>query len=224
MRYFLITILAFLSITTIGQQNFEGIIRYEFSVKKDSTARVDMTAYFKQDRIKLVTTVAKALPGMDLKNETIIINFKDATIDRFKPESKIVERERMQPGQKQDIPELIVHLQNTRTILNYSCTEYTTGPFSKEEIKNSATVTTKGEIKIFYANDLLFPVEDSLKMIQMIPLFTNGNIALKTEIKIEQGPVAIVITCEAKEIEAGPKGLPDSVFEYPKDYSLKFNE
>jgi hypothetical protein len=224
MRPLLTSILFIITIGTIAQKSFEGIIHYEFTVKKDSTARVDMTAYFKEDKIKLVATVAKPIPGMDLKNETLIINFKDATIDRFKPETKVVERERMKPGKKQDIPELMIRLQNTRNILKHLCTEFTTGPFSKEEVKDSATITTKGEIKIFYANDLIFPVEDSLKMIQMVPLFTNGNIALKTEIKIEQGPIVIVVACEAKQIEAVPNGLPDSVFEHPKDYGLKFNE
>lgn len=224
MRLFLTTILAIASLIAIAQQNFEGIIHYEFTVKTDSTAKVNMTVYFKEDKIKLVATVAKPIPGMDLKNETLIMNFKDATIDRFKPESKKVERERMKPGEKQDIPELMIHIQNTRDILNHACTEYTTGPFTKEEVKDSATVTTKGEIKIFYANDLIFPIDDSVKMIQMIPLFTNGNIALKTEIKVEQGPMSIVITCEAKKIEPTPQGLPDSIFEYPKDYSLKFND
>lgn len=224
MRLFLTTILAIASLAAIAQKNFEGIIHYEFTVKKDSTAKVDMTVYFKGDKIKLVAAVAKPIPGMDLKNETLIINFKDATIDRFKPDSKIVERERMKSGEKQDIPELMIRLQNTRNILNHPCTEYTTGPFSKEEVKDSAIVTTRGEIKIFYANDLIFPVDDSVKMIQMIPLFTNGNIALKTEIKVEQGPVSIVVTCEAKKIEPTPQGLPDSIFEYPKDYSLKFND
>jgi len=61
-------------------------------------------------------------------------------------------------------------------------------------------------------------------MIQMIPLFTNGNIALRTEIKIEQGPVAISLTCKAKEIHTIQKGLPDSIFRYPKGHSIQRNE
>ena len=107
MNYFFATILAFLSITAIGQKIFEGIVHYELTVKKDSAALVDMTAYFKKDKIKIVTTVRKTSEGMDLKNETIILNFKDAVIDRIKEEGKIIERERMSLHQKkQDIPDL----------------------------------------------------------------------------------------------------------------------
>ena len=225
MNYFFATILVFLSITAIGQKNFEGIVHYELTVKKDSAALVDMIAYFKKDKIKIVTTVRKTSEGMDLKNETIILNFKEAVIDRIKEEGKIIERERMSLNhKKQDIPDLGSNLQNSITILNHPCTEFTTGPFSKDEIKDSVMVSSKGEIKIFYANDLIFPVPDSLKMIQMVPLFTNGNVALRTEIKIEQGPVAVTLSCEAKEIQPAKKGLPGSVFRYPKGYSLKFNE
>lgn len=162
---------------------------------------------------------------MDLKNETIILNFKDAVIDRIKEEGKIIERERMSLNhKKQDIPDLGSNLQKSIIILNHPCIEFTTGPFSKEEVKDSAIVSSKGEIKIFYAKDLIFPVPDSLKMIQMVPLFTNGNIALRTEIKIEQGPIAIILSCEAKEILPAKKALPGSVFRNPKGYSLKFNE
>ena len=125
---------------------------------------------------------------------------------------------------KQDIPDLGSNLQKSVIILNHPCTEFTTGPFSKEEVKDSAIVSSKGEIKIFYANHRIFPVPDSLKMIQMVPLFTNGNIALRTEIKIEQGPVAVTLSCEAKDIQPAKKGLSASVFRYPKGYSLKFNE
>lgn len=225
MKYLFATILVFLSITANSLQLFEGIIHYELTVKKDSVAVVDMTAYFKKDKIKIVTTVRKMSEGMDLKNETIILNFKEAVIDRIKEENKIIERERMSlHHKKQDIPDLGSNLQNSITILHHPCTEFTTGPFSKQEIKDSATITSKGEIKIFYANDLIFPVPDSLKMIQMVPLFTNGNIALRTEIRIEQGPVAVTLSCEAKEIQPAKKGLRSSVFRYPKGYSLKFNE
>jgi len=225
MKYFFPTILVFLSITAIGQPVFEGIIRYELMVKKDSAALVEMMAYFKKDKIKIVTTVRKTSEGMDLKNETIILNFKGAFIDRIKEEAKIIERERMSFNhKKQDIPDLRSNLQNIITILNYPCTEFTTGPFSKEEIKDSMKIDSKGEIKIFYAKDLLFPVPDSLKMIQMVPLFTNGNVALRTEIRIEQGPIAITLTSEAKEIQPAKKSLPGSVFRYPKGYTLKFNE
>jgi hypothetical protein len=225
MKYFFATILAFLSTIAIGQPVFEGIIRYQMTVKKDSAALVDMTAYFKKDKIKIVTTVRETSEGMDLKNETIILNFKEATIDRIKEEGKTIERERMSLQQKkQDIPDLSSLRQNSITILNHPCTEFSTGLFSKDEIKDSVIVTSKGEIKIFYASDLIFPVPDSLKMIQMVPLFTNGNIALRTEIKIEQAPVIVTLSCEAKEIQPAKKGLPASVFRYPKGYSLKFNE
>ena len=125
---------------------------------------------------------------------------------------------------KQDIPDLGSYLQNSIIILNHPCTEFTTGPFSKEEVKDSAIVSSKGEIEIFYANHRIFLVPDSLKMIQMVPLFTNGNVALRTEIKIEQGPKAVTLACEAKEIQPAKKGLRGSVFRYPKGYSLKFNE
>jgi hypothetical protein len=225
MHYFFTTILVFLYVTAIGQKSFEGIVHYELTVKKDSAALVDMMAYFKKDKIKIVTTVRKTSEGMDLKNETIILNFKEGFIDRIKEDGQIIERERMSlHHKKQDIPDLRSNLQHSIIILNHPCTEFTGGPFSKEEIKDSAMVSSTGEIKIFYANDLIFPVPDSLKMVQMVPLLTNGTVALRTEIKIEQGPVAITLSCEAKEIRRAKKGLPGSLFRYPKGYSLKFNE
>ena len=177
MKSFLVTICFFLSTTAICQPIFEGIVHYELTIKTDSTAKLDVTAYFKKDKIKIVTAVKKTSGGMDLKNETIILNFTESTIDRFK-DNKTIERQRLRSKEgKRDIPDLSPQLQKTVVILNHTCTEFTTGPFSKKEIKDSVTVTSKGEIRVFYANDLRFPVPDSLQMIEMIPLFTNGKIA-----------------------------------------------
>ena len=121
MNYFVANLLIFLSITAIGQKNFEGIVHYGLTIKKDSAALVDMVAYFKKEKIKIVTTVRKASGGMDLKNETIILDFKDSVIDRIKDDGKIVERERMSlHPKKQDIPDLSPIRQHTVTYFKSS--------------------------------------------------------------------------------------------------------
>lgn len=205
-----------------AQKNFEGVIRYRMA-SRDSTIRVNITAWFKKDKILFTTTPQQAPPGSDLKNETILLDFSKAAIDRYKPQEKKVERESMTgSGKKQDIPALKVAPAAGKSILGHPCTAFTSGAFSKTEKKDSALVTTAGEIIFWYADDLVFRVPDSLLMIQMVPLFTNNHVALGSEIKVAQGNMQLLLRTEATEIQA--KKLRPSLFRHPKGYSLSHNE
>lgn len=221
MKYLPFTLFLLLSGGIAAQKNFEGLIRYRM-VSADSSIRVDITAWYKKEKIRFATEVKKAPAAADLKRETILLDFKKATIDRLKEEEKTVEREWMTgKGKKQDIPALTVS-GTSKKILGHDCTGFTSGLFSKTGQKDTATVLTAGEINFWYADELFFAVADSLKMIQMVPLFTNGHIALGSEIRIQQGGISIILHTEAKEIQA--KRLKPSLFRHPAGYRLRHNE
>ena len=221
MRYLLLLSLLVLSSGLTAQKNFEGTIRYQM-VSPDSTVLVNITAWYGRDRILFTTAPEKAPPGTDLKAETILLDFRKAAIDRYKPNDKVVERERMTgKGKKQDIPVLNMAPALAKPILGHPCTARTTGRFSKSEQKDSVTITVAGEMVFWYADDLVFSVPDSLLMIQMVPLFTNGHIALGSEIKIEPPGMRFVLHTEAKEIKPGR--LRRAVFRHPKGYRLRDN-
>lgn len=217
---FLLLLLAFSGLA--AQQNFEGMIRYTM-VSRDTMIRVHITAWYRKDKILFTTQPEKAPPGSDLKAETVLLDFTKAAIDRYHPAEKTVRREWMNgEDKKQDIPSLTVSGTTGRSILGHRCTAFTSGPFSKSEKKDSVTVTTAGEMVFWYADDLIFRVPDSLRMIQMVPLFTNDHIALGSEIIIEKAGMRFVLRTEAKEIQA--QKLSPSLFRHPKDYRLRFNE
>ncbi|MET0394266.1 MAG: hypothetical protein ABW019_14060 [Chitinophagaceae bacterium] len=222
MRYLLpLSLLAFCS-GLMAQQNFEGTIRYRM-VSPDSAVLVNISAWYGKNRILFTTAPEKAPPGTDLKAETILLDFRKAAIDRYKPNDKVVEREFMtRKGKKQDIPALTMAPALAKQVLGHPCTARTTGRFSKSEQKDSVTVAVAGEMVFWYADDLIFRVPDSLLMVQMVPLFTNGHIALGSKIKIEPPGMRFVLHTEAKEIKPGR--LRRTVFRHPKGYRLRHNE
>lgn len=221
MKYALFVLFALVCSCLAAQKKFEGIIRYRM-LSADSSLRVGITAWYKKDKIKFTTVLEKGPAGGDLKNETIILDFKKAAIDRFKDKDKTVEREWMRgKNKKQDIPSLAAS-GAVKTILGHWCTGYTSGSISKSEKKDGSAVTTAGEIELWYAADLLFPVPDSLLMIQMIPLFTNGHIALGSDIKIQQAAISLILHTEAQEIQPGK--LQKSLFRHPRGYQLRYND
>jgi hypothetical protein len=220
MKYLIAFLLLLPAPVLIAQKKFEGSIRY-LMVSADSSIVLSITAYYKKTKIRFVTEIGKAPAGAGLKSETILLDFKKPAIERLKDKEKTVEREWMTgKGKKQDLPSLTAS-GTMKTILGHPCREYTSGRFLKSEQKDSATVATAGEIRFWYADDLLFPVPDSLKMIQMVPLFTNGHIALGSEIQIQQAGISLILHTEAKEIHA--QRLKRLLFRYPKDYRLRNN-
>jgi hypothetical protein len=207
-----------------AQSNFEGNIEF-LLVSQDSSIQLNISAWFTNDKIKVITKVKKAPADADAKNEIIIIDFKNGVIDRIKTADKKVERESMTgKGKKQDIPGLQIS-DEKKSILGQACTGYTTGKFSKEIEKDSSGSTiNENEIRIWYADELRYEIPDSLKMIQMVPMFTNGYIALGSEINIRLGEHSFQLATEAKAINPSKKRLPAALFRHPKDYPLIHNE
>lgn len=221
MRYLPVILLLLCATSLKAQKKFEGVIHY-LMVSADSSLQVAITAWYKKDKIKFTTELKKGPGAGDIKNETIIIDLQKSAIDRVKDNQKTVEREWLTGKNRKQVIPFLTASGSTHTILGYPCTEYTSGQFSKSEKKDTSTVVTAGELKFWYANELLFPVPDSLKMTQMIPLFTNGHIALGSEIRIRQAVINLVLHTEAKEIH--PQKLRKSVFRHPKGYRLKHND
>jgi hypothetical protein len=159
---------------------------------------------------------------MDVKNETLILDFKIGAIDRFKPEKKKLEREMMIKGKKEDIPEILQSDDLSRSILGYECQGYK----NKEiNIINSDSVsknTPVVEFRFWYAKKLSFKIQDQYKRIQMVPLLTNGNVAMAFELKADTGDKKINLASEAIHIER--KHLPDSLFRLPHDYALYYHD
>jgi len=218
----ILTLLSFfcLASTAFTQENFEGVIRFHMT-SKDSAVNVHITAFFKKDKIKFATEVLSSAPGVDAKNETIIINFRDSLIERIKFEEKFVETEKMQSDSTGDFPQL--KRDSTKTeILGYECTLFTTGNITKIEQKSGQNVETNVNIRICYARDLYFRIQPGLRTVQMVPLFTNDHIALGSTIQIESDGQKYVLVTRAISIEK--KTLEWSVFELPANFPVRASD
>ncbi len=224
MKKILITLGSFLLLyPALAQHRFEGRIGYLMS-SPDSNIQVKIQAWYGYDLIRFTYQVIKS-PDKSLvpvQNETVILDFRNGNIDRLKPREKIVEREKMTSGKgrKQDIPDLSA-TGRSREILQRRCKEYTSGLVTKQEPGDSTQASLN--ITIWYADDMAFNVVDSLKMIQMVPLFSNGHIALGSEIQVQKGPVSLLLRTEAVEIDPSKEKLPASLFRAPRNYKLKIS-
>ena len=205
-----------------AQKRFEGVVIYQLTLKEDTNVLIHLNAYFKKDKIKLVTSVEKAPKEMDVKNETLILDFKIGAIDRPKPEKKKLEREMMIKGKKEDIPEITKADELSKSILGYDCEGYKNQEIkittSDSILKNTPMV----EFRLWYAKELSFKIPDQYKRIQMVPLLTNGNVGLAFELIAGVGDKRINLTSEAIHIQR--KHLPDSVFQLPAGYTLYYHE
>ena len=159
---------------------------------------------------------------MDVKNETLILDFKIGAIDRLKPEKKKVEREMMIKGKKEDIPEILQSDDLSRSILGYECQGYKNQEIkiatSDSTLKNTPAV----EFRFWYAKKLSFKIQEQFKKIQMVPLLTNGNVAMAFELKADAGEKKINLISEAIHIER--KHLPESLFQVPDGYALYYHD
>jgi hypothetical protein len=206
---------------SIAQKRFEGVVIYKLTLEEDTNVLIHLNAYFKQDKIKLVTSVEKAPKEMDVKNETLILDFKIGAIDRLKPEKKKLEREMMIKGKKEDIPEITKFDDLSKSILGYECEGY-----KNKEIKIATTDsilknTPAVEFRLWYAKELSFKIPDQYKKIQMVPLLTNGNVGMAFELKVDTGDKKINLISEAINIQQ--KHLPESVFQVPVGYTLYYH-
>ena len=192
------------------------------TLKEDTNVLILLNAYFKKDKIKLVTSVEKAPKEMDVKNETLILDFKIGAIDRLKPEKKKVEREMMIKGKKEDVPEITKDDDLSKTILGYECDGYKNKeikiPTSDSILENIPVI----EFRLWYAKELLFKIPEQYKRIQMVPLLTNGNVGMTFELKADAGGKKINLISEAIHIQR--KHLPESVFQFPEGYTLYNHE
>jgi|GEM_PF-2228250 len=204
-----------------AQTNFEGRIDFRMT-SPDSSVNVVITAYYKKDKIRFDTQVFSAVPGMDVKNERIIIDFSDSSIFRIKEEERFVETEKMVSNKNDDLPQLVPDSSNQLIILDRPCTGYSAGQIEKKELKEGKEVTTKASILIWYADDLLFIVPSKFHLIQMVPLFTNGHIALGSDIHIESDGQTISLHTRATKMEK--RRLHKKVFALPAGFPIKASD
>ena len=223
MKYLLITAFVLLSaITGHSQEPFEGRIDY-LLVSRDSSIKLLISGFYGEQQLFVNMKVLKApAQGMDVKDEKILLDFRHGFLDRIHDSTRIIQRDFLTgPKAKRDLPP-ITRTTDTVRVLGELATAYATDQFSKEEVKDSVQTMMKGKVKIWYANDLLFPVPDSMAMVQMVPLFTNGHVALGSTIELEAGPMKLLLTTRAVEIRKGKLG--PAIFRLPEGYKVELDD
>lgn len=211
-----------LNINGEAQRNFRGEISFAMT-SPDNSVSVKIHAFYWKNRIKFETHVEKVPGGVDLKNEIIILNFKDSTIDRIKPDEGFVEREKMMdPKTSRPVSRLVADPSKKLVILGEECTWYAAPSFSKEEVKNGKAIQTNATLGIWYAERLHFDIPDTLHFVDMVPLFSNDKIALGSEISIEVGDQKIELQTRAFRIKNGR--VKNSVFRYPKGFDIRVKD
>lgn len=200
------------------QQPFEGRIDY-LMTNTDSTIRIFLSCFFGEEKILVQMRVMKgAGNGSPFKNETLRFDFRNGYLDRIHDSAKIIQREFLAgPDAKRDLT-AISPTTDTMSFLGYPATASATS-VSKEEMKDSVKVKVSAQLKIWYATSLFFPVPDEMKMVQMVPLLTNGNVALGSTISIAAGPVRLQLTTRAVEIRPGKLG--PAIFNLPAGYKIE---
>ena len=213
---FTIVVCLFVGLATSGQEPFEGIIEYRMT-SPDSTVDVRINAIFGQQKIRFTTKIISGIPILGLKEEDVLINFQNSVIEREIHSDSTVEFEEMRGNS--DIPFLVEDPSSRRKILGHDCILYNAGEINRKEVKDGDTVEVKANLKIWYSTDLHYPVPDELKMIQMVPLFTNGKVALGSGAEVKLGPAVLHLSTTATWIEAGSTNPRD--FEHPPGYKFK---
>lgn len=199
-----------------AQKTFTGTIDYRL-INTDTSLDVRVQAVFIPGRIRFSMHPVKVPAGADVKEELMILDFEQAAIFRIKDKEKIVERENI-GGQnsKQDLPAL--KPADTSHILGLVVTEYSSGWVEKEEVKGKDTISTRVRASFWYASDLLFPIPDSLRHEQMVPLFTNGRVCLGFSILIRSAPLQFDLVSRAQQLRPGKARRLSKLFRFPKDY------
>ena len=208
------------AITGRAQQPFEGRIDYLLT-SRDSGVRVLVTTFYGYNKIYFETSVIKAPAALNAKNEKILLDFDSSYIDRYHDDEKKIQRQRLKPAGDNQVP-VFSRTADTMTIAGHPTVTWATPVFEKEEGKDSVKVTVTGQLAIHYAEDLSFPVPDSLKTVEMIPLFSNGHIALGSEITITLGKVKLLLTTRPRDIRPGKLGK--NVFKRPEGYTIDLED
>lgn len=204
-----------------AQSPFQGKIDY-LLLSRDSTISIAITAVYLSPRILFDMRVVKAPAALGMKTERIILDFGNGFIDRIDMEAKKIRREPLTgPQAKRDLPGLTAGPDTSR-ILGYLVIPYKSPGISKQEMKDSMLVTTTGDVTIRYAPSLLFPVPDSMKMVQMVPLFTNGYVALGSTISISVGKLNLQLNTSALNIRK--QKIKASTFTVYKSYAVELDD
>ncbi|RYY63052.1 MAG: hypothetical protein EOO05_00455 [Chitinophagaceae bacterium] len=205
-----------------AQEPFEGRIDYLLT-SRDSTLRLLISGFYSGQKIFVNMKVLKApVSGMDVKDEKILLDFENGFLDRIHDSARIIQRQMMTgPNAKRDIA-VINKTTDTMSFLGEHATAYATPVLSKEEMKDSMKVSVSAQVKIWYANELLFPVPDSMAMVQMVPLFTNGHVALGSAIQVDAGPMKLLLSTRAVEIRKGKLG--PAIFRLPEGYKVELDD
>ena len=204
-----------------AQKPFQGKIDYTLA-SRDSSVVIDISSWYRKDRICFIVKKTKLPKGMESADERIILNFKDGFIERIKDNERKVEREPLTgPGAKRDLP-VFMRSDDTLILLGQRCHRYSTPALHKEVMKDSMNIDVDANASIWYADDLLFPVPDSMKTVQMVPLFTNGHIALGSNIAIKAGPADLQLQTRARQIVH--RKVSASMFRVPKGYVVEDND
>lgn len=200
-----------------AQKPFTGTIDYRFT-NTDTSLDVQVQAVFIPGRIRFSLHPVKVPAGADIKEELLILDFQQAAIFRIKDQEKIVERENIGgKNSKQELPS--IKPAGTAHILGKPVTEYSSDWVEKKEQKGKDTVSTGIRASFWYADDLLYPVPDSLAREQMIPLFTNGRVCLGFSILVRAAALDFDLLSRAQRLRPGKARKLSKLFRLPKDYT-----
>jgi hypothetical protein len=213
MRTIILSILLAGSLTMHSQQNFTGTIFYKM-VSADNSATSDMQVWFAKDKIKVIRQVVKVSEEINMDDEMMIIDFSKAVLYRVSDKTKTIREINLLGTGKRNDTGMMTQTTATSTVAGYKCR------LSKSEVqKIGDEPLQEKEILIWYAKDLVYQIPPSLAELQMIPAFTNGYIALKTQMKLSAGNLKMQLNTTAVKVSPDPAGVPDSVFVLPVGYT-----
>ncbi|MET0638349.1 MAG: hypothetical protein ABWZ25_20130 [Chitinophagaceae bacterium] len=213
----LLILCIFSSGVVFTQTPFEGRIDYLLT-SRDSTVQIFMSGYFSGRKIFIQTKLLKVPGGEENKEEKLLLDFENGFLDRINDQEKQIVRQLMTgPAAQKDLPPLI-RTEQTSTLQQYKTVAYQTPEFSPEESKDSVKINMAVQVRIWYAEDLLFEVPEEMKLVQMVPLFSNGHIALASSIKIGKDEKEMLLNTRATEVRPGR--LAPVLFQVPHDYRI----
>ena len=198
-----------------GQTNFNGKIEYQM-VSHTGANSSDMQVWFGEDKIKVVTVVTKRSEEMTMDDETMIIDFRKSLLYRINDQTKVIRAiSLLGKGNRNDTGGL-TQTTATTTLAGFKCRMYTSGIQPVGDAPDQYK-----ELMFWYAKDLAYAVPAALANIQMIPAFTNGHIALKTEMKFTAGTFEMKLVTTAVKVQEMAGGVPDSLFVLPQGYTIQ---
>ena len=216
MRYLFVFLSSFFFANINAQQSFTGVIEYEILAPSSSNPNGDsistLTAYFGPDGIRLTFK-----EGVKSDNQEILVLLDSAKVYELNiAEKKYSVRDLFRTPPIKTKPQ-------SKVILGYKTTGFQLSP---PNVQTQMLIGGWKQISINAADDLYYPIPDSLAFNLEFILIHNNKIILGGEGAIHQMSRGdhnhdIVETVKVEAVSIIPKKLDPSLFKVPADFEIE---